>query len=259
MPNARSSASSAATEGFTCAPACAIQSLSEPPWMATRSTSTSVRPCRWNSGCTAEAEQRLHGGGEKVEGVLGEEGVEPEPLDHVPHVGRFDDRDTVRGQHGRHAGQEAVHIQYVREDVVSVNDVSAVALSRKLLPKLAAEELSQGWNTLGLGDAGDVARGLDAQHGDTQALVVAQQVPVVAGDLDGQVPGAQASLGDDAVDQRARVSKHGVGVGRKIEVVAEELFRRNRVRDLDERTRGAKGEYQWVARIGPFELILGRQ
>ena len=136
----------------------------------------------------------------------------------------------------------------MREDVVRVQYVRAAPVGGEPRRQRKAEELGERRDAALLDrDLGDVLRGLDAEHGDARLLVVLQEVAVVARDLHGEGIGAEPRARLEAADEVTRVREHRVGERREVEVVAEELLRRHRLRDLDERAVWAEDKVERVA------------
>ena len=102
---------------------------------------------------------------------------------------------------------------------------------------------------------------LDARApGRRRALIVLQQVAVVARDLDDQAVGVRAAA--RAISRAAsvlRVPHHRVGERREVEVVAEQLLGRHRLGDLHERARRAEDELERVASAPASSSCSARQ
>src|SRR6266540_971044 len=203
-----------------------------------------------------QAGQRRQG---EVAEVLVVDGVELEPGDHLAEVGHLDDRRAaLLEQHGE-PRDEAVQVGHVREHVVRVDHVGALALGDELAREVDPEELRD------RGDAAlhrylrDVARGLDPEHRDGRSLVVLEQVPVIARHLDREAPRPEVPLPDEAPGELLGVAEHPVGERREVEVVAEQDLRRDRLGDLHEAARRAEGEVERVARLGPAEVLLAKE
>ena len=105
------------------------------------------------------------------------------------------------------------------------------------------------------GSAGSMPRTADAL-----ALVVLEEVAVVARELDHQVFGAQTVSGDHFLDVCDRVPLQLVGDGREIRiVVAEELRRRHGVVDLRQATVMAERECQRKSGLRRRQVVRGQQ
>src|SRR5205085_6277132 len=99
---------------------------------------------------------------------------------HVPHVRRLNDRSPLGFQEGANSLDEPVGIRDVREDVVRMNQVGLLAVMSQTRREVLCEKSVEGRNpSVPLGDASNVASGLDSKDGHAMLLVILQQIPVV--------------------------------------------------------------------------------
>jgi len=115
--------------------------------------------------------------------------------------------------------------------------------ARTLLPMIRSarrpSEASQCRHADLLGRSGHRIRRIDAEHGYAPVDEVLQQVAVVAGEFHHETVRAEPEPPDRHVGVAPRVRQPLVGVGREIDVVAEQLFRRHVVIDLHQFARFA--------------------
>ncbi len=147
----------------------------------------------------------------------------------------------------RDAGDEAVEVGDVRQHVVGVDHVGALALrARSARGERLAEELDDRVGCrFASATCGDVARRLDAEHRHAGLLVVLQQVAVVAGDLDHQARPAPRPRSSTTRSTMLRAcAQHRVGERREVDVVAEQLLGRHGLGDLHQRAGPAEHEVE---------------
>ncbi len=122
----------------------------------------------------------------------------------------------------------------MRHDVVRDDDVGSLALGDEALRKFHPEELLQGGYAGGACGGGLVRGRVDAEDGDAALDEVAQEIAVVARDLDDEAVGSQVSGSDEVERVTAGVREQVVREGREVEVVVdEELLGRHLAEDLD--------------------------
>lgn len=186
--------------------------------------------------------------------------VEFDVVDQIFQIRSFNDNDAVRFQQGGKPGDDTVQIGDVSQHVVRMNDIGPVPGSDKVFGDLAPEEFADGPDpTLGLGDPGDVLCGFNAQDRDSRFVIPLQEIPVVAGDFDGQTLGTELSLCSNPVSNGPRVRDHGVGERREVSIFPKQNFRRNGLGDLRERAIGAPGQFEWPAGLGLIQLVFPQQ
>jgi hypothetical protein len=105
------------------------------------------------------------------------------------------------------------------------------------------------------GDLRHVLGRLDAEDGDARVEVGAQEVAVVARDLDDEAAGAEPTLRDDALRERPAVLDEGLRVRREVQVLLEQLLGRDRDRDLRGRALRAHDHVERVLRLGTLEVL----
>src|SRR6185369_2983009 len=114
----------------------------------------------------------------------------------------------------------------------------------ELRGEIESEELVDGLDVLPAGQLGDVSRRFDAEHRDAAPDVVAQQIAVVAGDLDDQRARGQLPLLDEPLRNGARIGDGRIREGREIDVIAEEELVRNVFDDLNQRAAAAENDVE---------------
>ena len=139
------------------------------------------------------AEERVERGQGEVAQVLMVDGVELVPLHEVAHVGHFEDGLAVVGEKEREAFEEAVRVGRVGEHVVGDHEVGARALGHQGLGEIAGEELAPRLHANPLGGAGGTGRRVDTEHGDAALCEVAEEVAVIARQLDHQAIRTEAA------------------------------------------------------------------
>src|SRR5205085_7428060 len=112
------------------------------------------------------------------------DGIELAAINHLFDIRNFYDDHAIVFQQTRKAAHDAVEISDVSQYVVGMNNVCANTCGRKFFGQSIAEEIADGRNrTFALGNARDVGCRLYAQNRNARALVVLQQIAVVACDL----------------------------------------------------------------------------
>ncbi len=205
------------------------------------------------------AEEVIERGERVVAEVLVIDRIELAVVDHLLDVRRLDHRDAVLLEEDADPLHDAVEVRHMGEHIVRVHDVRALPGRRQPRRDRRVEELRDGRDAALLGDLRDVARRLDAEHGDARLPVILEQIAVVAGDLDGEARAAKAAIGDQPPGERLGVPEHRIGERREVEVIAEEYLRRHRLGDLHERAIGAEDEVQRVQRLRFVKFRLRQQ
>ena len=168
------------------------------------------------------------------------------------------ERDDARGlQRDADPGDERVQVGHLREHVVADDQVGGEALGHERLRVLLVEELHARGNALLLRDARDVGRGLDPERGDAASHEVAQQVAVVAGELDHLAGAVERQARDDHVDVVARVVEPGLRERGEVGVLGEDRLGRHVLLELDQEAARA---HERVERVERLHLVaVGRQ
>ena len=194
----------------------------------------------------------------EVREVLVVDRVELVALDEADQVRELDrDRAARREQHLEAAG-DVVQVGHVRVDVVGDDQVRRAVGGEQGLRERDAEELRQRRDALGARGLGDVAGRVDAQDGDPAGDEVAEEVAVVAGHLDDPAVGPQAEPLDHGVGELTGVLDPGVGEGREVRVLAEDLVGRHVLGQLDQEAVAADPDVERVEGLHLVELG-GRQ
>jgi hypothetical protein len=182
--------------------------------------------------------------------------VELAMVDEVLHVRELQHRDAVVFEEPPDAGHEVVLVGDVREHVVADDDVGLDAVGDEFVGVFEAEEaLLRGYANLARRSRG-TRRRIDTEDRNTLFHEVAEQVPVVAGDLDDQRLGIEIPARDEGLDVLAGVPEEFIREGREVRVVrAEEHVGGNGLEDLDEAAFETERERQWVPVLGCVCLV----
>ena len=199
------------------------------------------------TGRFEQADQRPHG---EVRQVLVVDGVELEELQEIQEVGHLDEGRAARREDGADAGGESAQVRHVSEHVSREQQVRFAMLSPERLRERLGEELRDRRDALPPRLRGDVARGLDTQHPDGDARELLQDGAVVAGDLHDQAVAPEADLAAGELDQLLGVLDHGLRGAAEVDVVLEQLPRRDAVTELHVRAAPAAMDLQRVAGLG---------
>ncbi len=206
------------------------------------------------------AEELVQGGDGEVAQVLVVDGVELDVIDQIDNVGALDDGHAGRLQHGFDAGDEAVEVGHVGQDVVGQEDVGRLALVYQLRRQVAGEEGDHRRDARLAGGRGRGDRRVDAQHGDTPVGEVLQQVAVVAGGFHDQAIGAKRAGVDDVLGALAEVFEQRLGDRREVGVLGvEQNLRVDRLADLGQRRVWAEGQGQRRYQVRLVELVGAQQ
>ncbi len=199
------------------------------------------------TGRFEQADQRPHG---EVRQVLVVDRVELEELEEIQEVGHLDEGRAARREDGADAGGESPQVRHVREHVSREQQVRFAMLPPERLRERLGEELRDRRDALPPRLRGDVARGLDTQHPDGDARERLQDGAVVARDLHDQAVARQAHLAASELDQLLGVLDHGLRGAAEVDVVLEQLPRRDAVAELHVHAASAATDLEWVARLG---------
>ena len=205
------------------------------------------------------AEEPVERGEREVGEMLVIDRVEFAPIDEVADVRHLDHDQSARLQDATDAAHDAAELGDVGEHVVGMQHVCEPAVGGQALGQRGAKEVAERRDTARLGDAGDIRGRLDAEDRHAEIAVVLEQVAVVARDLDDQRARSELAFGHEALDQLLRRADHRVRKRREVWIVAEQALGRHRLRDLDQRARGAEHEVQRVGRLRLGELLRGEQ
>src|SRR6185312_3752058 len=145
-------------------------------------------------------EQIAQRGDREVAQVLVIDRVELAVIDEIAHVRCFDDCNTIVLQQRRDAGNEAVRVGDVGQDVVGVNDVRDLALPGEIPRELRSKKGLERVDAALARDRDRAWCGIDAQHGYAALPIELQQITVIAGELDDQALWPQALLFDALAD-----------------------------------------------------------
>ena len=186
--------------------------------------------------------------------------VELALLDQVGEVGHFQHGKARGLQQQRDARDQAVQVRDVRQDVVGEDQVGHAAFIAQLLGERAAEEGVEGRHAGGdRGLRGRPCR-IDPQDRHAARDEVAQQVAVVAGDLDHQRAGIEAKPKGQLLGVGARVRQQRAGDRREVRVVAaEQQLGRHGLGDLHQAAGLAQHEVERRGHIGRLEIRLDQQ
>src|SRR4026209_1838383 len=102
--------------------------------------------------------------------------VKLDAIYHVPNIRGLNDRHAVVFQQKRQPAHESIKVRDVGEDVVRMNNVSALSLSAQSSRELSSKELTGRRNPAFFRDASDIASRFDAQHGNPGVLVKLKKV-----------------------------------------------------------------------------------
>ena len=128
------------------------------------------------------------------------------------------------------------------QHVVRVDDVRGAVAGPQIAGQALAEKFAHRADPALRRDLGDVTGRLDAQHWNPSGDVVLQEIAVVARDLKDQARGAEPALAREPRRQLACVADHRVGIGGKVDVIAEQRLGRHGFGDLHQRAARAPGE-----------------
>ncbi len=194
--------------------------------------------------------QRIDGGAREVAVVLVVDRVELDVVDHVADVGVLHREHAVVGEQRGEAADEVVDVRDVGHDVVGHDDVGRPVLGPDGVGGLHPEEVDDRGHADGGRCGSGPRRRVDAERPHASREEVAEQVAVVAGDLDGERLRAELAVDDQLLDVRRGVASERVREGREVRVrIIEEVICRQRVADLHERALAAEHDLQRIGGI----------
>ncbi len=183
--------------------------------------------------------------------------VELDVVDQVAHPRVLDRDHPVGGEPVGDAGDEAVEVGDVGHDVVGDDHVGRAQLVAQLAGHLQAEEGTPRSHARLVGRSHLVGSGIDPHHGDAVLDEVAEQVAVVAGQLDHQAVGAEVPVADQPLGVGPRVGEERVGERREVGVVVgKQHVLGQGLGDLHHRAVRAERHLERVARVGRIQLVL---
>ena len=140
--------------------------------------------------------------------------------------------------------------------VVGHDDIRVAVLGDHLSGQVDAEEADHGGHAGGVGCGSRTGCRIDAEDRHAGRDEVAQQVAVVAGDLDGERVGPQVSRGQQALDVGGGMAAQLVGERRVIGIVlAEDGRGRELVGQLHQRARPAEHEAERIALVAHGRVV----
>ncbi|GAA1988167.1 hypothetical protein GCM10009718_27160 [Isoptericola halotolerans] len=191
--------------------------------------------------------------------VLVVDGVVLVALDEAEQVRDLDAHPALVGDQRAQAVGEVDDVGHVGEHVVRHDQVGRTVGGTDRPARVRAEEVDLRGDTAPDRGGGDVRRRLDPQAPDPPVEHVLQEVAVVAGHLHHQGSlGLQPEPVDGVVDETSRVLHPGVGVGREVGVVVEDLLGRHVGRQLDQQAALAHQHVQRVEGLRSVHLRSGR-
>src|SRR6266487_2561958 len=194
----------------------------------------------------------------EVREMLVVDGVELVAGEQARQVRELDAGHPAGGQQHPHPRHEVVEIGHLGEDVVGDQQVRRPSLRPELLSQLGTEELRDGGHARLDRCGGDVARRLDPQHRYAHRDQVAQQVAVVAGDLDHQAAAVEVEPPGGLVAETAGVLHPGGREGGEVGILAEDLGGTHVLLQLHQHALVAELHPQRVERLHLVELVSGQ-
>ena len=168
--------------------------------------------------------------------------VELAMVDHRLDGRVLDGDDAVLGEQRGETGDEVVEIGDVRHHVVGHHGVGGTTLVEDPFGQRAPEEAGDRVDPDRPGGLGRTGCGIHAEGGNARGHRGAQQVAVVARDLDDEAVVVETERGDQALDMATGVVEEGVRHGRVVGVVVGEQG--DVVEDLDESAIGAEHDFE---------------
>ena len=188
--------------------------------------------------------------------VLVVDGVELDVLDQIADVWVLHGQEAAVGEEVGQSGNEVVEVRDVGHHVVGDEHVGRTVFGADRHRGTEAEEVADRRYADRFGRPCRTGRGLDADGGDPRCHEVAEQVPIVAGDLDGQRLRPEVTGLDEGGDVRGGVGHEGVGERRVVRVLlVEDRLGGQRVRELHERAIRAEDDRQREPGLGVCELL----
>ena len=167
-------------------------------------------------------------------------------------VGKLHRDHAARSEQRAEPRHEPVQVRHVSEHVVADQEVGSFTLGPQPPGQVEAEELDQRRDAGFPGGGRDVGGRLDSEHGDAALDERAQEIAVVARDLDHLARRVEAEPIDHLADVAAGVLHPAVRERGEIRIVSEDLLRGHGARQLDQETTRADEDPQ---RIEPFRLV----
>ena len=147
----------------------------------------------------------------------------------------------------RHTADNIPRVGDMWNDVACKNGVGVAVLRNNPLGDGDAEEIGDGGHTVLLGNLGNIARWIDAQHLDPGIGETLEKGSVVAGDLDGKSRRLQAARQHSVAEVPAVTVSRRRSAGHPI-VMAEEILGRHRFGELQRSAGAASTQHQWDCR-----------
>src|SRR5215471_18453478 len=127
-------------------------------------------------------EQRLQRRQTEIKNVLMVDRVEFTLLHEVRGVRKLQNDPPTRLNQGSETRNEIIRVRGVGKDIVAQNQIGLVA-GGQFLSQSLSEKFDQGFDTLFLGDLGDIPRRFDPQTAYGGGFEVLQEIAIVAGHL----------------------------------------------------------------------------
>src|SRR5258705_12468665 len=152
------------------------------------------------------------------------DGVEFIMFDQAGQVRKLQRENSVGFQQQLEAFDEIIDVRHLRQYIVADNQVRRFSLARKFQRELRPEKTSQRGHPLFDGHFGHVCGRFDSEDRHSSFYEVLQEVTVVTCDLDDKTLRAQSESFGYLCRVLFAVLQPGIGIGREIKIIAENVF-----------------------------------
>ena len=162
------------------------------------------------------------------------DGVEFDVVDQLEQMRKFDRHGTPGLEEQREAGDEVIQQRHVREHVVADDQIGPAALAGELPRQVSPKNSTSVGTPISLRVGRHRIGRVDAEHRYAHRDEVLEQVAVVARNLDHQTVRIEREAAARHFAVLGRMRQPIIGVGREVDVVAEQLLRRHVIVQLHE-------------------------
>ena len=185
--------------------------------------------------------------------------VELDALEQVAQVGRLHLKDAVLGEQRGDRQHGCVDVGDVGDHVATHHEARGPLRLTHANGQPRLEELVQRAHPVRLRDARNVRRGLHAERPHPERLEPLEQRSVVAPELHREIARPEPEAPRGVRGQPVEVARDRRGVAGHVDVVAEDLLGRHRVRELHQRAVLAEADLQREPRLRARQVPLAQE
>ena len=172
-------------------------------------------------------------------------------------MGKLERCHATGRKHPCHSGDEVVYVRYLREDVVTDDQVCSSAVCRQPLGQSLGEEVDESRYAPLDRCLGNVTGRVDSENRNSPSDEMLKEVTVVRCELHDEALWSQASAFGDHVDVISACRTHESENRREVCVLLEHPFRGDELGDLHEPTSFTGTDVQRIKPLLLIQLLIG--